>query len=135
MIRMKNPSLRFDILSLFPKTIEGFTEEAAYSGKRSIGDFWKSTLLTCADGPRESTERLMTVPSVEAQEWCSNLNPCSMLLRKLQMNLPQLSTWHRMENALTTPLAKELSASQHLLLISGHYEGIDQRVREHRGRP
>lgn len=33
---------------------------------------------------------------------------------------------------LTTPLAKELSASQHLLLISGHYEGIDQRVREHR---
>ena len=28
---------------------------------------------------------------------------------------------------LTTPLARELSQSQHLLLISGHYEGIDQR--------
>ena len=28
MIRMKNPVLRFDVLSLFPKTIEGFTEES-----------------------------------------------------------------------------------------------------------
>jgi tRNA (guanine37-N1)-methyltransferase len=31
---------------------------------------------------------------------------------------------------LSTPLARELSESQHLLLISGHYEGIDQRVRD-----
>ena len=28
MIRMKSPVLRFDVLSLFPKTIEGFTEES-----------------------------------------------------------------------------------------------------------
>jgi tRNA (guanine37-N1)-methyltransferase len=30
----------------------------------------------------------------------------------------------------TTQMAKELSTSQHLVLISGHYEGIDQRVRD-----
>jgi len=28
-------------------------------------------------------------------------------------------------------VAKELATSSHLILISGHYEGIDQRVRDH----
>lgn len=31
---------------------------------------------------------------------------------------------------LSTPLAKELAMNKHLILISGHYEGIDQRVRD-----
>lgn len=31
---------------------------------------------------------------------------------------------------LTTPLARELSTREHLILVSGHYEGIDQRVRD-----
>ena len=30
----------------------------------------------------------------------------------------------------TTELAKEFSQNQHLVLVSGHYEGIDQRVRD-----
>ena len=32
---------------------------------------------------------------------------------------------------LTNPLAKNLSQEKHLVLLSGHYEGIDQRVRDH----
>lgn len=31
---------------------------------------------------------------------------------------------------LTTELAKELSKKKHLILLSGHYEGIDERIRE-----
>jgi tRNA (guanine37-N1)-methyltransferase len=31
---------------------------------------------------------------------------------------------------LTQALAKELSTEQHIVLLSGHYEGIDQRVRD-----
>lgn len=31
---------------------------------------------------------------------------------------------------LTTPLARELATEKHLILVSGHYEGIDQRVRD-----
>lgn len=31
---------------------------------------------------------------------------------------------------LTSPVAQELSTYRHLIFISGHYEGIDQRVRE-----
>ena len=31
---------------------------------------------------------------------------------------------------LTQPLARELSQAKHLVFLSGHYEGIDQRVRD-----
>lgn len=31
---------------------------------------------------------------------------------------------------LTTPVARELAHQDHLILVSGHYEGIDQRVRD-----
>ena len=31
----------------------------------------------------------------------------------------------------STNLARELSQQQHLILLSGHYEGIDQRIRNH----
>ncbi|MDE0822055.1 MAG: tRNA (guanosine(37)-N1)-methyltransferase TrmD, partial [Opitutales bacterium] len=31
---------------------------------------------------------------------------------------------------LSTPLAQELAEENHLVVISGHYEGIDQRVRD-----
>ena len=40
MIRMKNPVLRLGVLSLFPKTIEGFTEESIL-GKAIDRDYWK----------------------------------------------------------------------------------------------
>jgi tRNA (guanine37-N1)-methyltransferase len=32
--------------------------------------------------------------------------------------------------ALTTALAKDLAREEHLILLSGHYEGVDERVRE-----
>jgi tRNA (guanine37-N1)-methyltransferase len=32
---------------------------------------------------------------------------------------------------LTSQLARELVQEQHLILLSGHYEGVDQRVRDH----
>jgi tRNA (guanine37-N1)-methyltransferase len=31
---------------------------------------------------------------------------------------------------LSTPLARELAGARHLVLLSGHYEGLDQRVRD-----
>ena len=32
---------------------------------------------------------------------------------------------------MTSQLARELVEEQHLILLSGHYEGVDQRVRDH----
>ena len=129
MIRMKNPVLRFDVLSLFPKTIEGFTEESIL-GKaidRGLLEINSLDLRRWAKGKhREADDRpfgggagmvLKPEPLFDAIEEISNESTTVVYMA------PD-------GEPLTTPLARELSKSQHLLLISGHYEGIDQRVRD-----
>lgn len=129
MIRMKNPVLRFDVLSLFPKTIEGFTEESIL-GKaidRGLLEINSLDLRRWAKGKhREADDRpfgggagmvLKPEPLFDAIEEISNESTTVVYMA------PD-------GEPLSTPLARELSESQHLLLISGHYEGIDQRVRD-----
>ena len=129
MIRMKNPVLRFDVLSLFPKTIEGFTEESIL-GKaidRGLLEINSLDLRRWAKGKhREADDRpfgggagmvLKPEPLFDAIEEISNESTTVVYMA------PD-------GEPLTTPLARELSESQHLLLISGHYEGVDQRVRD-----
>jgi tRNA (guanine37-N1)-methyltransferase len=129
MIRMKNPVLRFDVLSLFPKTIEGFTEESIL-GKaidRGLLEINSLDLRRWAMGKhREADDRpfgggagmvLKPEPLFDAIEEISNESTTVVYMA------PD-------GEPLSTPLARELSESQHLLLISGHYEGIDQRVRD-----
>ncbi len=129
MIRMKNPVLRFDVLSLFPKTIEGFTEESIL-GKaidRGLLEINSLDLRRWAKGKhREADDRpfgggagmvLKPEPLFDAIEEISNESTTVVYMA------PD-------GEPLTTPLARELSESQQLLLISGHYEGIDQRVRD-----
>ncbi len=126
---MKNPVLRFDVLSLFPKTIEGFTEESIL-GKaidRGLLEINSLDLRRWAKGKhREADDRpfgggagmvLKPEPLFDAIEEISNESTTVVYMA------PD-------GEPLTTPLARQLSESQHLLLISGHYEGIDQRVRD-----
>ena len=129
MIRMKNPVLRFDVLSLFPRTIEGFTEESIL-GKaidRGLLEINSFDLRRWAKGKhREADDRpfgggagmvLKPEPLFNAIEEISNESTTVVYMA------PD-------GEPLSTSLARELSESQHLLLISGHYEGIDQRVRD-----
>ena len=130
MIRMMDPALRFDVLSLFPKTIEGFTEESIL-GKaidRGLLEINSFDLRRWTKGKhREADDRpfgggagmvLKPEPLFDAVDEIANESTTVVYMA------PD-------GEPLTTPLARELSKSQHLLLISGHYEGIDQRVRDH----
>ena len=129
MIRMKNPVLRFDVLSLFPKTIEGFTEESILGKaiERGLLEINSLDLRRWAKGKhREADDRpfgggagmvLKPEPLFDAVEEISNESTTVVYMS------PD-------GEPLNTGLAKELSESQHLLLLSGHYEGIDQRVRD-----
>ena len=129
MIRMKNPVLRFDVLSLFPKTIEGFTEESILGKaiERGLLEINSLDLRRWAKGKhREADDRpfgggagmvLKPEPLFDAVEEIANETTTVVYMA------PD-------GELLNTPLARELAESQHLLLVSGHYEGIDQRVRD-----
>lgn len=129
MIRMKNPVLRFDVLSLFPKTIEGFTEESILGKaiERGLLEINSLDLRRWAKGKhREADDRpfgggagmvLKPEPLFDAVEEIANETTTVVYMA------PD-------GEPLNAPLARELAESQHLLLVSGHYEGIDQRVRD-----
>ncbi len=126
---MKNPVLRFDVLSLFPKTIEGFTEESILGKaiERGLLEINSLDLRRWAKGKhREADDRpfgggagmvLKPEPLFDAVEEIANETTTVVYMA------PD-------GEPLNTPLARELAESQHLLLVSGHYEGIDQRVRD-----
>jgi tRNA (guanine37-N1)-methyltransferase len=129
MIRMKNPVLRFDVLSLFPKTIEGFTEESILGRavERGLLEINSLDLRRWAKGKHcEADDRpfgggagmvLKPEPLFDAVEEIANENTTVVYMA------PD-------GEPLNTPLVRELAESEHLLLLSGHYEGIDQRVRD-----
>jgi tRNA (guanine37-N1)-methyltransferase len=129
MIRMKNPVLRFDVLSLFPKTIEGFTEESIL-GKaidRGLLEINSLDLRRWAKGKhREADDR----PFGGGAGMVLKPEPLFDAIEEISDESTTVVYMAPDGEPLSTPLARELSESQHLLLISGHYEGIDQRVRD-----
>ena len=95
MIRMKNSVLRFDVLSLFPKTIEGFTEESILGKaiERGFLEINSIDLRRWSKGKhREADDR----PCGGGAGMVLSRSHFSMRLRKFPMNQPPLCTWHRM---------------------------------------
>ena len=129
MIRMMKPALRFDVLSLFPKTIDGFAEESILGRavEKGLIEVNSLDLRRWAKGKhRETDDRpfgggagmvLKPEPLFDAIEEISNESTKVIYMAPDGENL-------------NTQIAKELAQETHLLLVSGHYEGIDQRVRD-----
>ena len=127
---MMNSTLRFDILSLFPQTVEAFTQDSIVGKAIECGliDVRSHDLRDWAKGKhREADDRpfgggagmvLKPEPLFDAIE---------------EISSPQSTIIYMAPDGerFTSDLAKEFSKNQHLILVSGHYEGIDQRVRDH----
>ena len=125
-----SPQLRFDVLSLFPQTVEAFAQESIVGKaiERGLIDVHSLDLRNWAKGKhREADDRpfgggagmvLKPEPLFDAIEQVSSSS--STVIYMAPDGEP-----------FSTKLAKELSTSPHLVLVSGHYEGIDQRVRDH----
>ena len=123
------PTLRFDVLSLFPKTVDGFAGESILGRavEKGLIEVNSLDLRRWAKGKhRETDDRpfgggagmvLKPEPLFDAIEEISNESTKVIYMAPDGENL-------------NTQIAKELAQEKHLLLVSGHYEGIDQRVRD-----
>lgn len=120
--------MRIDILTLFPKMFEGFLNESIV--KRAIEkkaveinlinfrEFSKLNNSQVDDTPYGggSGMVLMVEPIVDAIESVKRENSKVILLT------PQGSPYKQEK-------AKELKEEKHLILVCGHYEGFDERIR------
>ncbi len=129
MIRVMPKTLRFDVLSLFPESLEGFVGESIIgrARERSLIDVQAFNLRDWADGKHSVTDDrpfgggpgMVLKPEPIFDAVGDLTSPDAKVLYLAPDGEP-----------LSRELSRELSSESHLILLCGHYEGIDQRVRD-----
>lgn len=121
--------MHFEVLSLFPRYIEGPLQEsilkrAIQKGLIQVSTIDIRTFATRKDGRVDDRPYgggpgmvMMAEPIVSAIRSCKT--PLSRVVHLSPRGIP-----------LTPHLARELSKEKHLVLVCGHYEGIDERAIE-----
>lgn len=121
---------RIDLITLFPAMAEGFLRESM------LGRATKKGLLEinihdlrgwCTDKHQTADDR----PFGGGAGMLLKPEPLFAAIEALQTPGAHVIYLCPDGEKLSTPLARELAVEHsHLILISGHYEGIDQRVRD-----
>jgi tRNA (guanine37-N1)-methyltransferase len=129
MIRKMEPILRFDVLSLFPKTLEGFIGESiiARGVDNGLIEVNSLDLRRWADGKhRETDDR----PFGGGAGMVMKPEPLFSAVEEIAEQSSTVIYMAPDGEKLTTSLCKELAQEKHIVVLSGHYEGVDQRVRD-----
>ncbi len=122
--------LHIDILTLFPRMLEGFLVESILGKGIAAG--------------------LVSVKVHDLRQWCTDkhrnaddrpfgggagmvMKPEPVFAAFEQIQTPGCHRVYLTPDGTpySEPIARGFSTKQHLILLSGHYEGIDQRIREH----
>lgn len=130
MIRKMKPALRIDVLSLFPKTLEGFVSESILAKAIDSGliEVNSLDLRRWAKGKhRETDDR----PFGGGAGMVMKPEPLFAAVNEIANDDTTIIYMAPDGEKLNTSICQELSLKKHILLISGHYEGVDQRVRDY----
>jgi len=121
--------LRIDVLTLFPRMLEGFLTESI------LGRAVEKSLLsvTVHDLRSWTVDKHRTADDRPFGGGAGMvLRPEPVFAALEQLRTPACRRIYLTPDGtpLSPALAQALSREQHIILLSGHYEGIDQRIRE-----
>lgn len=124
------PVLTLDILSLFPNVFssylrEGLIAKAIKKGLVSINVY--DLRIWARDRRRTADDR----PYGGGAGMIMKIEPIATALRQLKSKGSHTIMLSPRGNQLTQQKARSLAKMNHLILICGHYEGVDQRVSDH----
>ena len=122
--------LRFDVLSLFPETLLGFTSESILGRAcaRGLIEARSHNLRDWAEGRHKQTDER---PYGGGAGMVLKPEPIFAAVEELRGPDTKVIYMAPDGEPLSRELSQELSREKHLILLSGHYEGVDQRVRDH----
>jgi tRNA (guanine37-N1)-methyltransferase len=121
--------LHIDVLTLFPRMLEGFLAESM------LGKALEAKLLAvavhdvrawCTDKHRNADDR----PFGGGAGMVMKPEPVIAAIEQLQTPGCRRIYLTPDGTPFSEKIARELSTQQHLIFLSGHYEGIDQRIRD-----
>lgn len=121
--------LQIDVLTLFPRMLEGFLAESIL-GKaiesKLLGVGVHDVRAWCTDKHRTADDR----PFGGGAGMLMKPEPVVAAIEQLQT--PGCRRIYLTPDGApySEKIARELSTQSHIILLSGHYEGIDQRIRD-----
>jgi len=121
-------SLRIDIVTLFPEMLTGFLSSSILKKAEEKGlfhvhtvnprDFTEDKHKTCDDKPFGGGSGMVMKPE-----------PVFRAVQSIRSQKAKIILMSPQGCSFTQEKALELSKENHLVLICGHYEGIDERIR------
>jgi tRNA (guanine37-N1)-methyltransferase len=121
--------LEFDILTLFPEMVEGFFASSMLARGQKNGRIGIRThqLRDWATDKHSKTDELPYGGGAGMV-----MKPEPIFAAVEQLRRPQSKVLYMAPDGvpLSSQLARDLARESHLIILSGHYEGVDQRVRD-----
>lgn len=122
--------LRFDILTLFPSLCQGaFTESIL--GKAQENRLIEVRCLNIRDWATGKHRLTDEPPYGGGPGMVMKPEPIFAAVEAVRTDRSRVILMSPRGRRFNQTIAKELTEEDHLILIGGHYEGIDQRVAEH----
>lgn len=121
--------MKIDLLTLFPGMIRGFLTESMI-GRAAEADLLQIRVHNLRDWATDKHQVTDDRPFGGGAGMVLKPEPIFAAIEELRG--PETTTIYFAPDGekLDTDLAMEFAGKEHLLLLSGHYEGVDQRVRD-----
>ena len=124
--------MRIDIITVLPEMLEGFVHESilARAEKKGLAEI---RLHNLRDYTQDKWRRVDDYPyggSAGMVMQCEPIDRCISAL-KAERDYEEVIYTSPDGEKFDQPLANELSLKGNMIILCGHYKGIDQRVRDH----
>jgi tRNA (guanine37-N1)-methyltransferase len=126
---LDNFPVRIDVLTLFPAMLDGFLSESML-GRAQEAKLLEINVHNVRDWAKDKHRVTDDRPFGGGAGMVMKCEPVFDAIEQLQTPGCRRIYLTPDGTPLTPALATKLSKENHLVLLSGHYEGIDQRIRE-----
>ena len=123
-------AIEFDILTLFPEMVEGFLSSSMLGRAQEAG-LVNARAHQLRDWATDKHKKTDEIPYGGGVGMVMKPEPIFSAIDALRRPDSQVIYMAPDGEPLTSQLARDLANQSHLVLLSGHYEGVDQRVRDH----
>lgn len=123
-------AIEFDILTLFPEMVEGFLSSSMLGRGQEAG-LVSARAHQLRDWATDKHKKADEIPYGGGAGMVMKPEPIFSAIDALRRPDSQVIYMAPDGEPLTSELARDLANQSHLVLLSGHYEGVDQRVRDH----
>lgn len=122
--------MNIDVLTLFPAMLDGFLSESMLGRAREAGVL-KLQVHNIRDWAEDKHQVTDDRPFGGGAGMVMKPEPVFKAVEALRQPRSRVVFLTPDGVPLTPAVGSRLAASEHLILLSGHYEGIDQRIRDH----